>query len=528
MASTAEKINMTHPGPTLDSEIMIVGSGISGLYMGIRLRHKGMSNFTILEASDNLGGTWRDNTYPGIAVDIPSLSYSYTFEPNPNWSRLFTPGNEIYDYLNHCADKYRIREHIRFNSAVEKVVFDSENAIWAVHLSNQTVLRCRYLVVATGILNQPVIPDFKGLKEFEGPSFHTNRWQHDCDLKGKKVAIIGTGASAVQVVPAIAPEVAQLDVFQRTPVWVLPRTDFKITPTVNKLFRRLPFIQWCVRQMIDLGLEIGMSVTTIYKQIPSMTALVEKQGKSYLRSQVKDPEVRKKLTPDYDFGCKRMTMSNTYLKTFNRENVGLVTEGIDRISKKGIVTQDGKEHAYDVIIYATGFKTQERGNNPSFEVYGLDNLELGRFWENNRFQAFNGVSVPKFPNLFLTFGPYSGGLNWFTMIEANGRYIVRCLQKATKEKAKYVEVKQAVHDAYFELMQKMSENTLFKNGSCATANSYYFDKHGDASLPTPFPPIWRWFRVRLSSLDSHRFEKEVPARMSTKTDLHKAKQAVSA
>jgi len=511
MVSAVEQIKPQQNPPQLDNEIMVVGSGVSGIYMGIRMLSKGISNFSLLEASDRLGGTWRDNTYPGIGVDIPSLSYSYTFEPNPNWSRLFTPGKEIYDYLNHCADKYKVRDRIRFNSKVKKVVFNKEHAIWAVHLKNQQVLHCRYLVVATGILSQPVIPDFKGLNDFKGASFHTNLWDHSYDLKGKKVAIIGTGASSVQVVPAIAAQVESLDVLQRTAVWVLPRTDVKFSKTVNKVFSRFPIVQRVCRQMIDIGLEIGMSASVIYRFIPSMTKGIEISGNKFLKSQVKDPETRKKLTPDYDFGCKRMTMSSQYLKTFNRDNVNLVTEGIDRLTEKGILTNDGVEHEYDAIVFATGFKTQERGNNPSFEVHGLDGLELGQFWEENRFQAFNGVSVPRFPNLFLTFGPYSGGLNWFTMIEANGRYIVRCLSKATKEKAKYVEVKQAFHDTYFELMQKMSRNTLFTNGSCSTANSYYFDRHGDASLPTPFPPIWRWFRVRFTSLQSHRFEQEIPA-----------------
>jgi len=524
MASNVDRKESQQNYPVLDSEVMVVGTGVSGLYMGIRLLDQGLDDFSLLEASDRLGGTWRDNTYPGIAVDIPSLSYSYTFEPNPNWSQLFSPGKEIYNYLNFCADKYKIRDKIRFNSKVVRTEFIVEDGIWAVHLANQTTLYCRYLVVATGILSQPVIPDFKGRSDFKGASFHTNQWDHDFDLTDKKVAIIGTGASAVQVVPAIASKVKSLDVLQRTPVWVLPRTNVRFSKTINAIFKRLPLLQWCVRQLIDTALELGMSATVIYRYIPWMTKGIEINGKKYLASQVKDPETRKKLTPDYDFGCKRMTMSSHYLRTFNRDNVHLLTEGIDRITAKGILTQDGVEHEYDAIVFATGFKTQQRGNNPSFEVHGLEGEELGAFWEQNRFQAFNGVSVPKFPNLFLTFGPYSGGLNWFTMIEANGRYIVRCLKEASQQKATYVEVKQSFHDAYFALMQKMSKNTLFVNGSCSTANSYYFDRHGDASLPTPFPPIWRWFRVRFSSLKSHRFEAQVPEEVKQTAAEHSQKR----
>ena len=511
--------------PRLDSEIVIVGAGISGIGMAIELKKRKIDNFILLEASDRLGGTWRDNTYPGVAVDIPSFSYSFSFEPNPNWSRLFAPGMEINEYINHCADKYDIRRHIRYGAKVEKTIFDPQQSIWTLFLANKAVLQSRFVVVATGILNQPVIPDLKGLQDFRGVMFHTRQWAHDRDLTDQRVAVIGTGASAVQVVPAIAPIVKQMDVYQRTPIWIAPKVDVELSPRTQAIFKALPVLQSMVRFLIDTGLEIGYLATTHYKRLPGLTRFAEKNCLRYMESQVKDPVLREKLTPHYGFGCKRPAISNAYLAAFNRDNVGLITEGIDHLDTQGIVTQDGIERAYDTIILATGFKTQELGNNPSFEVHGLNGLELGHFWQAQRYQAFNGVSVPKFPNLFLTFGPYSGGLNWFTMIEANGRYIGRCLQKAIHEAATYVEVKQEYHDRYFQLMLKKSRNTLFKNGSCAGSRSYYFDRHGDASLPTPFPPLWRWLRVRLTGLDSHRFEAVAPAHRGIAPEEHAQTEA---
>lgn len=494
----------------LTSQIIIVGAGISGIGMAIELKRRKIEDFILLEAAEELGGTWRDNTYPGVAVDIPSFSYSFSFEPNPDWSRLFAPGAEIKRYVRHCADKYGISPHIRYRAEVKQAVFDPQASLWSLRLADQRVLRARFVIVATGILNQPILPDIAGLDTFQGKMFHTKFWDHAHDLSGQRVAIIGTGASAVQVVPAIAPCVQQLDVYQRTPIWILPKVDPQLSERTRQLFKRLPASQAAIRLLIDTGMEIGYAATVYYKKLPGLTRLAEANALRYLRSQVADPLLQEKLTPRYGFGCKRPAISNTYLATFNRDNVNLRTEGIDHLDAHGIVSCDGVQRAYDTIILATGFKTQELGNNPSFEVYGLDGLELGHFWQAQRYQAFNGVSVPRFPNLFLTFGPYSGGLNWFTMIEANSLYIGRCLQQALEQRAVYVEVKQEYHDRYFQLMLKKSRNTLFKNGPCAGSRSYYFDQHGDASLPTPFPPAWRWLRVRLTSLDSHRYAQMAP------------------
>lgn len=490
----------------VDSEIIIVGAGISGVGMGIELKKYHLHSFTILESSGSLGGTWRDNTYPGVAVDIPSLSYSFSYEPNPNWSRLFAPGQEILQYLKHCAEKYGILQHIRYNSNVKKIVFDGRRHIWDVYLDNGERLRARYVVSATGILNQPIIPDIEGLSSFKGKMTHTARWDHDNDLTGQRVGIIGTGASAVQIVPSIASKVKHLDVFQRTPIWVSPKFDYKFNQITKTLFKRVPFLYKIASYAAESFNELATFALVNFNKWPGMIAKGEDFNLKHLKTQVNDPELVDKLTPNYNLGCKRPAISSQYLRAFNRDNVDLVTTGIERVTDKGIITSDGALHEFDTIILATGFKTQVKGNSPSYEVHGLDGMELGQFWQDQRYQAYKSISIPRFPNFFLTFGPYCGGINWFTMLEGHVRHIARCLKKAKQEGSNYIEVKQSAHDQYFQLMQRKSANTLFKNASCASANSYYFDAHGDASLPSPITPLTRWFTIGLGSLNGYKFE----------------------
>jgi len=512
----------------IDKEIIIVGAGISGIGMGIELKKNHIHSFTILESSDSLGGTWRDNTYPGVAVDIPSLSYSFSYEPNPNWSRMFAPGEEILDYVDHCAEKYGILHHIRYNSKVNKVEFNADSSTWNVYLDNGETLRARYVISATGILNQPIIPDIKGLDSFKGKMTHTARWDHSNDLEGQRVGIIGTGASAVQIVPSIADKIKHLDVFQRTPIWVSPKADIKFNKLTNFIFNKVPFVYKTASFIAESFNELATFVLVNFNKWPSLISSAEEYNIKHLNNQVDNPELRQKLTPDYNLGCKRPAISSQYLSSFNRDNVSLVTEGIKKIDEKGIVTNDGVLHEFDTIILATGFKTQVKGNSPSYEVHGLEGMELGDFWQQKRYQAYKSISVPKFPNFFLTFGPYCGGINWFTMLEGHAKHIARCLEKAKNQGANYIEVNQSAHEKYFQLMQKKSANTLFKKASCSSANSYYFDAHGDASLPSPITPMMRWFTIGLGSLRAYKFENRV-----NKVNLHalttkKPKERVSA
>ncbi len=494
------------PSSSLDFETVIVGAGVSGLGAGIELRKNGLDSFVLLESQDDLGGTWRDNTYPGVAVDIPSISYCFSFEMDREWSRTYAPGREIHEYLRHCATKYGIDDHILYGCDVRRTEFDETSASWTTHLGDGSSLRSRYVIGATGILSQPKRPDIDGLDAFQGKMMHTADWDHDYALGGKRVAIIGTGASAVQVVPTIAPEVASLEVYQRTPIWIGSKPDFPVEASQRRGFWYTPLGLRIWRFWTEFGFEIGTYLVVNYRKRGRLVKMVEAAQEKYIRKSVADSTLHGKLIPKYGLGCKRPAFSNEYLQSFNRDNVELVTESIDRITERGILTKDGRLHELDLIILGTGFKTLEKGNAPSFEVVGAGGVELGEYWHQNRYQAFNGVSVPGFPNYFMTSSPYSGGFNWFTMLDAHLKYIMRCMMEANRRGANRIEVKREEHDRYFRFMLERAEGTVFKDPACVAANSYYIDRHGDASLALPKTPWWRWFRLRFSPLSVFRFQ----------------------
>lgn len=491
-----------------DYEALVIGAGFSGIGMGIRLKRAKLDSFAILEQADDLGGTWRDNTYPGIAVDITSFVYSFSFEQNPNWSRSYAPGREILAYARHCAEQYGLRPHLRYGVQVHKAEFDEHHHLWRVHTSKGLFI-ARYLLSATGGLTQPKPPNIPGLADFRGKTIHTARWDHDYDLVGKRVAVIGTGASAVQVVPAIAPQVSQLHVFQRTPIWVLPRPDHEISSRTRKLFARLPITQRAVRLWHSLVTEFFMVFGIVYqKRHPGIVRYAEDVVRRRLERHVHDPAVRDKLTPRYGFGCKRPSFSNGYLRTFNRPNVELVTERIQRVTPQGIVTADGHERAIDALILATGFKVLEKGNTPTYEMRGLRGLELSEFWDRQRYQAYEGITVPGFPNLFLILGPYAtNGASWFTMIETQTRHALRCIRETRRRRATWVEVRQQPHDKFFRGILRRQQGTVFFNNQCGSANSYYFDRHGDAPFLRPASGIEMWWRSRFFPLADYRFDR---------------------
>jgi cation diffusion facilitator CzcD-associated flavoprotein CzcO len=486
--------------------VTVVGAGFGGLAAGIKLKQAGIP-FVILEQADDVGGTWRANTYPGVAVDINSFSYSFSFEPNPNWSRSFAPGSELRAYASHLADKYELRPHIRFNTRVQRSRFDAEHHLWRSELADGGEVTSRYLIAAPGGLTQPKYPTIEGLEGFKGKSMHTAHWDHGHDVRGKRVAVIGTGASAVQVIPTIAPDVKQLHVFQRTPIWVMPKTDFPIPAVARILFRFVPPTQLYMRVVSGTATEGAFLFGAIYnKQLPYVIKTVEQIGRAFLRFQVRDPELRAKLTPRYGFGCKRPVVSNDYFPSFNRDNVELVTDPIDRITATGIKTADGRLRKVDTIVHATGYKVFELGNTPSFEVIGLDGLELGRFWDEHRYQAYESTSVPQFPNAFTLLGPYGlGGASYLAMVETNVRHAIRCIKEARRRGASYVAVRQDAHDAYFQDILERMGNTVFFNNNCAGAHSYYFDRHGDAPMLRPHTGIEMWWRSRTFNLDHYEF-----------------------
>lgn len=483
-----------------DYETLIVGAGFSGIGTAIKLDKSEMGNYLVVEAGDGPGGTWYWNTYPGIAVDIPSFSYQFSFEKSANWSRTYAPGNELRAYAEHCVDKYGLREKIQFNTKVLAATFDDDENLWRIELDTPRVVTTRFLVNACGVLITPKLPDIDGVDSFAGQTMHTARWDHGQDLNGKRVAIIGTGASAVQVIPEIAPIVERLTVFQRTPIWCFPKFDVPLSPGIRRMMR-LPGGHAVQRLLSQAYVELTFALPAQYFTVNPMAKGMDKVGKSYLRKQVDDPVVRDKLTPRYDVGCKRPGFHNTYLSTFNRDNVELVTEPIDKITGSGVATVDGETRDVDVLILATGFQVLDPDSVLTYDVTGSGGLSLTRFWDEHRLQAYEGVSVPGFPNFFTVFGPYGYvGSSYFALIEAQTHHIARCLKRAHRRNASRVEVTQDANDRYFAEMMRKRHTQIFWQESCQDANSYYFDKNGDAPLrrASTIEAYWRSRRFPLA------------------------------
>ncbi|MGP4053277.1 flavin-containing monooxygenase [Mycobacterium sp. 4D054] len=492
---------------TPDCETVIVGAGFSGIGTAIRLDRSGMPDYLVVEAGDEPGGTWYWNTYPGIAVDIPSFSYQFSFEQSTDWSRTYAPGHELQAYAEHCVDKYGLRPKMRFGTTVRSADFDDAEGFWRLSLLSADgpgTLTARYLVNAAGALTVPNLPDIPGVDTFDGVTMHTARWDHDQDLRGKRVAVIGTGASAVQVIPEIAPIVEQLTVFQRTPIWCFPKFDVPLSRTA-RLMMRLPLGRTVQRLLSQTYVELTFPLAAQYFTVNPMAKRMGAVGEAYLRKQVHDPVVRDKLTPRYAVGCKRPGFHNTYLSTFNRDNVELVTEPIDKITGSGVATTDGTSYDVDVQILATGFKVLDIDNIPPYSVTGPNGRSLARFWDENRLQAYEGVTVPGFPNFFTVFGPYGYvGSSYFALIEAQTRHIVRCLDTARRRGATRVEVRREANDRYFAEMMRKRHRQIFWQDTCRLANSYYFDSHGDVPL-RPASTLEAYWRSRRFPIDDYEF-----------------------
>lgn len=487
-----------------DYETLIVGAGFSGIGTAINLDKAGLSNYLVVEAGDGVGGTWYWNTYPGIAVDIPSFSYQFSFEQSPDWSRTYAPGRELKAYAEHCVEKYGIRSRIRFGTKVLSAEFDDEHELWRVQTDPGGELTARFLISACGVLTVPNLPDIDGVDSFDGITMHTARWDHDQDLTGKRVAIIGTGASAVQVIPEIAPIVEHLTVFQRTPIWCFPKFDVPL-PTAARWAMRIPGGKLVQRLLSQAFVEVTFPLAAQYFTVFPLAKRMAKAGRGYLRQQVEDPDVRDKLTPQYAVGCKRPGFHNTYLSTFNRDNVRLVTEPIDKITPSSVATTDGTNHEVDVLILATGFKVMDTDNVPTFAVTGSGGRSLSRFWDEQRLQAYEGVSVPGYPNMFTVFGPYGYvGSSYFALIETQTHHIVRCLKRARRTGATRVEVTEEANSRYFAEMMRKRHRQIFWQDSCREANSYYFDKNGDVPL-RPATTVEAYWRSRRFDLDDYRF-----------------------
>jgi cation diffusion facilitator CzcD-associated flavoprotein CzcO len=469
--------------------IVIVGTGFGGIGMGIALKQAGYDDFIILDKEDDLGGTWRDNQYPGCACDVPSPLYSFSFELNPDWSRLFAPQREIWAYLRGCARKYGLEAHIRYGSVVEQMQWDEDERRWDVQTVEHGELgswRPRAVVSAAGALHLPAYPDIPGAERFAGTSFHSARWDQSCDLAGKRVAVIGTGASAIQFVPEIAKQAAQLTVFQRTPPWIHPRPDAPIPARMRTAFRKAPVAARALRDAIYLGLEaraMGFAIS------PKLMAPLAAMARRHLASQVTDPALRAQLTPDYTIGCKRILLSSDYYPALQRPNVSLVTEGITGITEAGVTTADGEEHKADVIIYATGFKVIE--SVTSLNVTGRD----GRRLRPGNLEAYRGVTMAGFPNLFLLLGPNTalGHTSVVFMIESQIQHVLSCLRLIARDKADAIEVVESAQRRYNDALQRRLRRAVWSEGGC---RSWYLDADGVNRTLWPGFTFEYWARTR--------------------------------
>jgi cation diffusion facilitator CzcD-associated flavoprotein CzcO len=490
------------PASVDEHEVVVVGAGFAGIASAIKLDELGFHDYLVLEEGHGVGGTWYWNHYPGVAVDIPSFSYQYSFAPRPDWTRVYAPGDELRGYANDVVDRYGVRDRIRFGTLVTSAVFDEVSDRWRLRTGNGDEVIARHVVLATGAISRPKPVTIDGIDDFAGTTVHTARWNDTLDLRDKRVAVIGTGASAVQVIPAIAGAVAHLTVFQRTPIWCLPKPDSPIPAAVRRLFARVPGIRRSLRWLSQAYVELQFPLAIHYSRAVPTAAIAERAGRWMLKHQVKDPVLREKLTPRYTLGCKRPAFHNSYLKTYERSNVTLETTAISRITPTGVETVDGTHHEVDVIVLATGFKVFESGSMPPFPTQGTDGMDLDTFWAEQRYQAYHGVSVPKFPNFHIIFGPYGYNVaSYFTLIENQLRHIGRLLGEARQRGASRVEVTSQANARFFASMQGRRHRQLLVRGNCAPANSYYFDRNGDSPFRAAPTAEVQWTSTRFPLTD---------------------------
>lgn len=479
---------------------IIIGTGFAGIGMAIALQKAGVENFVILEKKHDVGGVWRDNTYPGAACDVPSHLYSFSFEPNPGWSRVFAPQGEIHNYLQRCADKYGLSKYIRFGAEVASAEFDEATSMWQVIQKDGTVLSASLLISGTGQLSRPAFPKLAGMDNFKGHIFHSATWDHSYSLAGKRVAVVGTGASAIQFVPAIAGQVEHLKVFQRSPAHVMPRPDRAYSEREKALLRNVPWLMSAYRASIYLRYESRALAFTRFKSL--MKWAVGIPFRKLLTEQVTDPALRQKLTPDYPFGCKRILLSSEYLKTMSRPNVELVTDGIVRVTENGIETADGRRHEVDVIVYGTGFAATEFLS--PMRIVGRSGVNLNQAWRDGT-RAYLGLAVPNFPNFFMLYGPNTnlGHNSIVYMLESQIAHIMRCLRTLKATKTNTIEVDQRAYDRFYQQTQNRLANTVW-NG----CKSWYVDDSGNNSTNWPgFTLSYRWL-TRFSALHAYRFSRQ--------------------
>jgi len=453
-------------------KVIIIGSGFGGQLAAINLKRQGVDNFLILERRSFMGGTWSQNVYPGAAVDVPSPLYAISSEPY-DWSQLYADQNELNEYTNFIINKHQLQKKTRTNTNVTKIEWQDSTACWKVSVDNSECLTAQFIINASGPLSTPIIPNFKGKALFKGKSFHSNNWDQKYDYNSKRVAVIGSGASAAQIIPAIVGKVKILKVFQRSPHWIIPRKDYVFTKWQRILLRK-KWIYNLLRITIYWVLEYRV-VGFKYSQ-KMLNFIGRRASEKQIKEQVGDPELRRKITPDFEFGCKRVIISSTLYPSFCRDNVTLFdkTNGIREITANGIITQDGEEHLFDLIVYSTGYDATD--GVISYPVIGRKGKPLSDVWSDYP-RAYLGTCVPKFSNLFIVTGPNTGigHTSALFLIESQMNYIMKCLNQLDKRKKKVIEVNKDAEEKYTTKIHQEMERTVWKNGGC---NSWYKSKSG--------------------------------------------------
>ena len=437
--------------------IVIIGAGFGGLAAAIELKKRGFDDLVVLEKADDVGGVWRENTYPGAACDVPSPFYSYSFEPNPRWPHRFSRQPAILDYIRDVADKYDVRRHIRFGAEVTAARFDEDDRRWRIALADGETEIADVLVPAVGQLSLPSYPDIPGRDTFAGPAFHSAEWRHDVDLTGKRVAVIGTGASAVQFVPEIQPSVSSLTLFQRTPPYVIPRPDREFGPLHHKVFEKMPVTELAERGTW-YGVVESLSIAWVYAK--PLAAAIRQVSRLHMKRQTRGKTgLFEKVWPDYPVGCKRILFSNDYLPALAQENVDVVTDRITGITPTGVATADGTEHEADVIIWGTGFRATDF--LAPMSIGGLAGKDLHKEWADGA-HAYYGMTVPDFPNLLIMYGPNtnSGGGSIIYFLEAQARYLARFVQRVA-EVGRPLQVRAEVEREYDERIQARLTNSVW-------------------------------------------------------------------
>ncbi|HET7529798.1 MAG TPA: NAD(P)/FAD-dependent oxidoreductase [Mycobacteriales bacterium] len=476
--------------------VAVAGAGFAGIGLAVKLLERGITDFVVLERGDDVGGTWRDNTYPGCACDVPSHLYSFSFAPNPDWSRTYSPQPEIQDYLRTVARDFGVLPYVRLSTEVLDATYDEDAARWRIE-TTAGPLTADVFVMATGPLSEPSVPDVPGLESFAGATWHSAQWDHEHDLTGEQVAVIGTGASAIQFVPQIQPDAGQVTVFQRTPPWVMPRPDRATTALERWAYRRFPVLQRLVRTFVYWRQELVLMPGLVY--FPPLLRIGEAVAKRTIAHHLPDEELRAKVTPAYRLGCKRVLISNDWYPALAQPNVDVVTEPIVEVRPHGVVTADGVDHPADTLILGTGFKVTDMVI--ADRVHGRGGRSLAQEWDSSP-QAYLGSTVPGFPNLFILVGPNTGPGHTSVVfyIEGQVRYIVDALETMQRDRIATVEVRRDVFTRFNADLQRRMKRTVWLTGGCG---SWYLDAKGRNTTLWPGPSFEVVLRTRRFDVESY-------------------------